>query len=75
MYPTDTLSTMSMANTAGGTARTREVPLGEEEATSDLKLGEFQDVPSMTLSEARAVIVAVVEHRAKSNKGKIEETE
>jgi DNA-directed RNA polymerase II subunit RPB4 len=56
------------------TARTREQPPGDEEATTDLKLGEFQNVPTLTLSEARAVIEAVIAHR-KNNGGKVEETE
>ena len=62
-----------MANHAP-TARTREQPPGDEEATADLKLGEFQNVPTLTLSEARAVIEAVITHR-KTNGGKVEETE
>lgn len=45
------------------TARTREKPSGEEEATTDLKLGEFEGVPTLTISEARVLINAVVSHR------------
>ncbi|KAI4188217.1 MAG: hypothetical protein LQ346_005363 [Caloplaca aetnensis] len=45
------------------TARTREKPSGEEEATADLKLGEFEGVPTLTISEARVLINAVVSHR------------
>lgn len=45
------------------TARVRERPGGEEEATAELRLGEFQAVPTLTLSEARLLINAVMEHR------------
>ncbi|KAL8643162.1 MAG: hypothetical protein Q9228_000224 [Teloschistes exilis] len=51
-----------MANLAP-TARTREKPSGDEEATANLKLGEFQNVPTLTLSEARLLINAVMDHR------------
>ncbi|KAL8717598.1 MAG: hypothetical protein Q9225_005168 [Loekoesia sp. 1 TL-2023] len=55
------------------TARTREKPSGDEEATTDLKLGEFQSVPTLTLSEARLLINAVMDHRKSIRK--VEETE
>ncbi|KAL8951133.1 MAG: hypothetical protein Q9222_002877 [Ikaeria aurantiellina] len=55
------------------TARTREKPSGDEEATADLKLGEFQNVPTLTLSEARLLINAVIDHR--KSQRKVEETE
>lgn len=55
------------------TARTREKPSGDEEASADLKLGEFQNVPTLTLSEARLLINAVMEHRKSIRK--IEETD
>ena len=46
------------------TGRTREKPhTGDEEATTNLKLGEFQHVPTLTLSEARLLITAVMTHR------------
>ncbi|MCJ1227894.1 RNA polymerase B [Toensbergia leucococca] len=61
-----------MATTAP-TSRTREMPTGDEEATTDLKLGEFQEVPTLTLSEARVLINAVVKHR--KSQRRIEETE
>jgi DNA-directed RNA polymerase II subunit RPB4 len=54
-------------------SRAREQPIGDEEATSDLKLGEFQDVPTLSLSEARLLINAVHERREGRRKG--EETE
>ncbi|MCJ1263125.1 RNA polymerase B [Lobaria immixta] len=55
------------------TSRTREKPTGDEEATADLKLGEFQNVPTLTLSEARLLINAVMDHRKQQRK--VEETE
>ncbi|KAI9798947.1 MAG: RNA polymerase B [Piccolia ochrophora] len=57
------------------TSRTREQPLGAEEATSEVKLGEFQHVPSLTLSEARLVINVVMDNRRQKQGGEIEETE
>jgi len=58
------------------TSRTRELPSGNEEAATDLKLGEFQNVPSLTMSEARLVINAVIDNRKKQPKlREIEETE
>ncbi|MCJ1295396.1 RNA polymerase B [Xylographa carneopallida] len=61
-----------MAATAP-TSRSREQPTGDEEATSDLKLGEFQNVPTLTLSEARVLINAVMDRRKQQRK--VEETE
>ena len=55
------------------TSRTREQPQGDEEATADLRLGEFQNVPTLTLSEARLLINAVMDHRKQQRK--VEETE
>ena len=55
------------------TSRAREQVGGDEEATSNLKLGEFQNVHSMSLSEARALIIAILAHRATTKK--VEETE
>ena len=55
------------------TSRSREKPTGDEEATTDLKLGEFQNVPTLTLSEARLLINAVMDHRKQQRK--VEETE
>ncbi|KAL8940953.1 MAG: hypothetical protein Q9216_002522 [Gyalolechia sp. 2 TL-2023] len=55
------------------TARTREKPSGDEEASADLKLGEFQNVPTLTLSEARLLINAVMDHRKSVRK--VEETD
>jgi len=55
------------------TSRTREQPAGDEEATTELKLGEFQNVPTLTLSEARLLINAVMDHRKQQRK--VDETE
>lgn len=60
--------------TSAPLSRVREQPLGEEEATSELKLGEFQHVPALTLSEARLVINVVMESRRQKQK-EIKETE
>ncbi|KAI4089080.1 MAG: hypothetical protein Q9206_006175 [Seirophora lacunosa] len=62
-----------MANEHAPTARTREKPSGDEEATADLKLGEFQTVPALTLSEARVLINAVIDNRRSLRK--VEATE
>lgn len=45
------------------TSRARELPAGDEEASSELKLGEFQSVPSLSISEARLLINVVMEKR------------
>jgi DNA-directed RNA polymerase II subunit RPB4 len=55
------------------TSRTREQPQGDEEASSDLKLGEFQAVPTLTLSEARLIINTVLNHRRQTRE--VKETE
>ncbi|KAH7060814.1 hypothetical protein B0J12DRAFT_565594 [Macrophomina phaseolina] len=47
---------------------------GDEEAGVELKLGEFQNVTTLTLSEARLIIDAIVEHR-KKHKIPLNETE
>ncbi|KMU81182.1 polymerase 2 polypeptide D [Coccidioides immitis RMSCC 3703] len=52
----------------------RELPQNELEASSQLKLGEFQNVPTLSLSEARLVINKVLDLRKKSN-NKYEERE
>ncbi|KAI9888644.1 MAG: tRNA(m(1)G37)methyltransferase [Vezdaea aestivalis] len=54
-------------------SRTREQPQGDEEATTDLKLGEFQGVPTLTLSEARLIINTVIDHRRQTRD--VKETE
>jgi DNA-directed RNA polymerase II subunit RPB4 len=50
------------------TSRAREQPQGDEEASTELKLGEFQNVPTLTLSEARLLINAVLDHRKTSGR-------
>lgn len=63
-----------MAQNHQPTARPRDrTAVGDEEATAELKLGEFQSVPTLTLSEARLLINAVMEHRRAQSK--VEETE
>ncbi|KAF3481910.1 polymerase II polypeptide D [Arthroderma uncinatum] len=56
------------------THRKRELPQSELEATSQLKLGEFQNVPTLSLSEARLVINKVLDLRRKGE-NKFEERE
>ena len=56
------------------TSRTREAPQGDEEASSELKLGEFQDVDALTHSEAALVINALVSKRSADRKN-VNETE
>lgn len=63
-----------MATNHAPTSRAREKPAGDEEAASQLVLGEFDGVPSLSLSEARLLINAVMDHRRK-NARKVEETE
>lgn len=56
------------------TSRSREAPQGDEEASSELKLGEFQDVDALTHSEAALVINALVQKRSADRKN-VNETE
>ncbi|KAI8959937.1 HRDC-like protein [Daldinia sp. FL1419] len=56
------------------TSRSRAPPAGNEEATSVLRLGEFEDVDTLTLSEASLVINALVAKRRNDRKN-INETE
>jgi DNA-directed RNA polymerase II subunit RPB4 len=49
-------------------SRKREPIQGDEEAGAELKLGEFQDVDTLTHSEAALVINALVEKRKKERK-------
>lgn len=55
------------------TARSREKPSGDEEATTNLKLGEFEGVPTLSFSEARVLINAVMNNRR--SKQNVEEHE
>lgn len=57
-----------MAAPPSSTSRQREKPTGDEEASAELKLGEFQNVPTLTLSEARLLINAVMDHRKQQRK-------
>lgn len=56
------------------TSRTRPTPSGDEEATTILSLGEFTATPSLSLSEARILIHAVLEHRRGTGR-KVQETD
>lgn len=56
------------------TSRSREAPQGDEEAGSELRLGEFQHVDALTHSEASLVINAVVQKR-RADKKNVNETE
>lgn len=50
------------------TSGANPAPEGDEEATSALKLGEFQHVDALTLSEGSLVINAVLAKRAKEGR-------
>ncbi|QSZ32724.1 hypothetical protein DSL72_002303 [Monilinia vaccinii-corymbosi] len=56
------------------TSRSRAPPAGDEEASTVLKLGEFQDVDALTHSEAALVINALVAKRRGDRKN-VNETE
>lgn len=50
-------------NNNAPTSRSKPTPPGNEEASTVLNLGEFQDVDTLTLSEASLVINALVNKR------------
>lgn len=54
------------------TSRSKPRPAGEEEASAVLKLGEFEDVDTLTLSEASLVINALMAKRRKDRKDRNE---
>jgi DNA-directed RNA polymerase II subunit RPB4 len=60
--------------TPAPTSRTREAPQGDEEASAELKLGEFQNVDALTHSEAALVINALVSKRRADGRN-VNETE
>ncbi len=60
--------------TPAPTSRTREAPQGDEEASSELRLGEFQNVDALTHSEAALVINALVSKRRQDGR-QVNETE
>ncbi|EEQ85329.1 hypothetical protein RJZ56_006140 [Blastomyces dermatitidis] len=68
------MTTPSSTSLPDPTHRKRELPQNELEATSQLKLGEFQNVPTLSLSEARLVINKVLDLRRKGDH-KFEERE
>ncbi|KAI5813101.1 HRDC-like protein [Pyronema omphalodes] len=53
------------------TAREKEHTLGDEEAGTELKLGEFEHATGLTLSEARALMNVIFEHRKDVGKYKV----
>ena len=60
-------TTSAMANIPS-TSRPRELPMGEEEAGAELKLGEFQRIPALSLSETRLLLHVVIENRRQKQK-------
>src|SRR4051812_45632166 len=54
------------------TSRSKPPPPGEEEASAVLRLGEFDDVDTLTLSEAALVINALMSKRRKDRKDRNE---
>ncbi|KAJ5902754.1 hypothetical protein N7495_003282 [Penicillium taxi] len=54
------------------THRKRVLPQGELEAASILKLGEDQDTPTLSLSEARLIIRKLQENKKKSGQNREE---
>lgn len=60
--------------TPAPTSRSREPIQGDEEAGSELRLGEFQDVDALTHSEAALVINALTTKRRNDRKN-VNETE
>ena len=54
------------------TSRSKPPPPGEEEAGAILKLGEFDNVDTLTLSEASLVINALMAKRKKDRKDRNE---
>jgi len=66
-----------MANAAAAphmNSRPKRPPIGDEEAGATLNLGEFQEVPSLNMSEARTIINAVITRR-RTTKNKLGESE
>lgn len=56
------------------TSRAKAIAAGNEEASTTINLGEFQEVDTLTLSEAALVINALVSKRRNDRKN-INETE
>jgi len=57
----------------GPTARGKTT-LADEEAGNELKLGEFQNVPTLSLSAAKVLIDTVLDHRADQQRREIPQT-
>lgn len=62
-----------MAQPTAPTSRAREKTGGDEDAGAELKLGEFEGVPTLTLSEARLIIESILARRRKQRQ--VTETE
>ena len=48
-------------------SRRRQQPTGDEEATAQLKLGEYTSVPCLSVSEANTILRRVIDSRTKPN--------
>jgi DNA-directed RNA polymerase II subunit RPB4 len=46
-------------------SRRRQPPTGDEEATAQLKLGEYTDVPCLSVSEANVILRRLIDRREK----------
>lgn len=57
------------------TSRSKPLPVGTEEAAATLNLGEFQEVETLTLSEAQLIINAIVTKRKNDPSKEHKETE
>ena len=68
-------TTADMSANVQGTMRKRAPPQGDEEAGAELKLGEFQNVQSLTHSEASLVLNALVTNRRRDKDNKRGESE
>ena len=64
-----------MTTTHTPLTRAKEQIHGDEEAGTELKLGEFQNVSSLTLSETKEVLTAVFNHRREQGKFKVPDNE
>ena len=48
-------------------SRRRQPPTGDEEATTQLKLGEYTDVPCLSVSEANVILRRLIDRREKAD--------
>ena len=70
-YPPPTTSRTPLPKRAAPIphSRARELAPGNEEASTHLKLGEFDNVPTLTLSEARLLFNKVLQIRSQEKDG------